>query len=101
MNTLTDVMSYFHFFMIAVYVLGGTAVITTITSIKNKICRGISLAVSTLILFALISIYFFFGVLADNRAANLSFWQMQLNGITLVSILCWIVQLVMLFRKKR
>lgn len=101
MNILTDVMNYFHFFMIAVYVLGGIAVITTVESIKNKICRGMSFTVSTLILFALISIYFFFGVLADNRAANLSFWQIQLNVIALVSVFCWVVQLVLLFRKKR
>ena len=30
MNTLTDVMNYFHFVMIAVYVLGGITVITTV-----------------------------------------------------------------------
>lgn len=100
MNTLTDVMGYFHFFMIAVYVLGGISLIVTIADIKHKSCRGVFLAISTLILFAVISIYFFFGVLADNQAVNLSFWQMQLNGIALVSIFCWIVQLMMLFRKK-
>lgn len=100
MNTLTDVMGYFHFFMIVVYVLGGISLIVTIADIKHKTCRGVFLAISTLILFAVISIYFFFGVLADNQAVNLSFWQMQLNGIALVSIFCWIVQLMMLFRKK-
>ena len=36
MNTLTDVMNYFHFVMIAVYVLGGITVITTVANIKKK-----------------------------------------------------------------
>ena len=36
MNTLTDVMNYFHFVMIAVYVLGGITVITTVAKYKKK-----------------------------------------------------------------
>lgn len=36
MNTLTDVMNYFHFVMIAVYVLGGITVITTVANIKKE-----------------------------------------------------------------
>ena len=41
MNTLTDVMNYFHFVMIAVYVLGGITVITTVANIKKKNCRTV------------------------------------------------------------
>ena len=44
MNTLTDVMNYFHFVMIAVYVLGGITVITTVANIKKKNCRTVILA---------------------------------------------------------
>ena len=103
MNTLTDVMNYFHFVMIAVYVLGGITVITTVANIKKKNCRTVFLVISTMVLFALISIYFFFGVLADNYAANLSFWQIHLNGIAFISVSCWIIQIVFLFltRKQR
>ena len=36
MNTLTDVMNYFHFVMIAVYVLGGITVITTSGKYKKE-----------------------------------------------------------------
>ena len=36
MNTLTDVMNYFHFVMIAVYVLGGITVITTSGKYKKR-----------------------------------------------------------------
>ena len=36
MNTLTDVMNYFHFVMIAVYVLGGITVITTVVKYKKR-----------------------------------------------------------------
>ena len=99
MNTLTDVMNYFHFVMIAVYVLGGI----TVANIKKKNCRTVFLVISTMVLFALISIYFFFGVLADNYAANLSFWQIHLNGIAFISVIFWIIQIVFLFltRKKR
>ena len=42
MNTLTDVMNYFHFVMIAVYVLGGITVITTVANIKKKNCNSFS-----------------------------------------------------------
>ena len=59
MNTLTDVMNYFHFVMIAVYVLGGITVITTVANIKKKNCRTVFLVISTMVLFALISIYSF------------------------------------------
>lgn len=55
MNTLTDVMNYFHFVMIAVYVLGGITVITTVANIKKKNCRTVFLVISTMVLFALIS----------------------------------------------
>ena len=79
MNTLTDVMNYFHFVMIAVYVLGGITVITTVANIKKKNSRTVFLVISTMVLFALISIYFFFVVFADNYAANLSFCQIHLN----------------------
>ena len=101
MNTLTDVMNYFHFVMIAVYVLGGITVITTVANIKKKNCRTVFLVISTMVLFALISIYFFFGVLADNYAANLSFWQIHLNGIAFISVSCWIIQIVFLFLTKK
>ena len=74
MNTLTDVMNYFHFVMIAVYVLGGITVITTVANIKKKNCRTVFLVISTMVLFALISIYFFFGVLADNILADSFEW---------------------------
>ena len=46
MNTLTDVMNYFHFVMIAVYVLGGITVITTVANIKKKNCRTVFLVIS-------------------------------------------------------
>ena len=99
MNSVADIMNYFSYFMVLIYVLGGIILVSTAASIKKQQCKGVFIFISTVVMIGFFSVFIFFGVLADNNAPNLGFWSKQLVGITLVSGVCWLIQIVSLFKK--
>lgn len=98
---LDDVMRYYHFTFIPLYVFVFVAALITFAGIRHPKILKYSVIVNILAGFSILCEIFFFGILADNQAPNLDFWFPQLIVMAFICLALILIQFIVEFLKAK
>lgn len=96
-NPIDDIMQYYLFNFVSIYIIMLFSIILFIASLKNKNLILYSLILSFLVGIGLFFQLYFIGVLSDNRAPNLDIWFAQSLIFSCITLVLFIIQCIRLF----
>lgn len=100
-HEIDDIMQYYYMNFISVYCLYIIIILSSIFSLKRKRNARKYLLYSTVAEIGICSNLFFTGVLQDNQAPGISFWNHQLWVLFVTSAIGWLISFIQMIRKHK
>lgn len=91
---IDDIMQYYYMNFISVYCLYIIIILSAIFSLKSRCNARKYLLYSTIAETGIFSNMFFTGILQDNSAPGILFWNDQLWVLLLTSVIGWLIQFI-------